>query len=141
MRNDDPVLVQVERLSRNPGDARLVTVRSSVGSVSASWCGNLEAAAGEHHIEWELDEEFRWGFNCSPATVEEPCLHQDERGVFSRGRLGLTGFESEEPFAHLELAGAVIDLGHIDGLPHGMAGTWVEINLRPEQIKIYPYRI
>lgn len=96
---------------------------------------------GEHHIEWELDEDFRWGFNCSPATVGEPCLYQDERGVFCRGRLGLTGIQAAQPFAHLELADAVIDLGHIDGLPQGMTGAWVEIDLRPEKIKIHPYQI
>ncbi|MFJ8912727.1 hypothetical protein [Amycolatopsis sp. NPDC102389] len=135
------MLVQVELFSRNPGDATLVTVRTSVGTVQAFWGGNLEAAAGAHHIEWELDEEFRWGFNCSPAAVEEECLYQDERGVFCRGRLGVTGIEAAQPFPHLELVGAVIDLGHIEGLPQGTAGAWVEINLRPEKVKIYPYQI
>ncbi|RSM59281.1 hypothetical protein DMH03_25880 [Amycolatopsis sp. WAC 01376] len=135
------MLVQVERFSRIPGDAALVTLRTSVGTVPASWGGNLKAAVGEHHIEWELDEDFRWGFNCSPAAVEEPCLYQTESGVFCRGRLGLTGIQAAQAFAHLELADAVIDLGHIDGLPQGMAGAWVEINLRPEKIKIHPYQI
>ncbi|ONF73065.1 hypothetical protein [Amycolatopsis keratiniphila] len=107
----------------------------------ASWAGNLETAAGEHHIEWELDEEFQWGANCSPAAVEEPCIHQDERGVFYRGRLGLIEIEAEPPLAHLELVDVVIDLGHIEGLPQGMAGAWVEINLKPEKIRVYPYEI
>lgn len=44
VRNDDPMLVQVERFSRNPGDAALVTVRTPVGTVAASWGGNLESA-------------------------------------------------------------------------------------------------
>ncbi|RSN31347.1 hypothetical protein DMC61_14450 [Amycolatopsis sp. WAC 04169] len=135
------MLVQVERFFRNPGDAVLDTVRTPVGTVAASWGGNLESAAGEHHVEWDLDEEFRWRFNCSLATVEEACLHQDEREVFCRGRLGLTEVEAAPPLAHLELAGAIIDLGQVDSLPQGMAGAWVEINLRPEKIKIYPYEI
>ncbi|MFD5090070.1 hypothetical protein ACFWMR_05685 [Amycolatopsis thailandensis] len=135
------MLVQVERSSQGPGDAAPVTVMTSVGTVPAFWGGNPEAAAGEHYIEWELDEEFRWGFNCSPVAVEEPRLWQNERGVFCRGRLGLTGFEGAQPFAHLELAGAMIDLGHIDGLPPGMDGEWIEINLSPEKIKIYPYQL
>jgi hypothetical protein len=41
-------------------------------------------------------------------------------------------------FAHLELSDAVIDLGHIDALSDGMAGSWVELYLEPEKIKIYP---
>ncbi|WP_052121202.1 hypothetical protein [Amycolatopsis sp. MJM2582] len=131
------MLVQVER---HPDDAGLVTVRTSVGTVPASWAGNPETATGEHHIEWELDEEFRWGSNCSPVAIEEPRLYNDEREVFYRGRLGLTEIEAAQPLAHLEMAGAVIDLGPIAGLPQGMAGTWVEINLRPEKIKIHPYQ-
>ena len=135
------MLVQVERFSRNPGDAALVTLRTPVGTGSACWAGNLEAAAGEHLVEWELDEEFRWGFNCLPAAVEQPCLYQEERGVSFRGRLGLTEMRPAPPFAHLELADAVIDLGHIEALPEGMAGAWVEIHLGPEKIKIYPYQL
>ena len=92
--NDDPVLVQVERFSGNPGDAALVTLRTPAGIVSARLAGSLEAAAGEHHVEWELDEEFRWGFNCLPAAVEQARLYQEEHGVFCRGRLGLTGIEA-----------------------------------------------
>jgi hypothetical protein len=135
------MLVQMEWFSRNPGDAVLVTLRTSVGTVSACWAGNPEAAAGEHHVEWELDEEFRWGFNCLPAAVEEPCLYQEKRGVFCRGRLGLTEIQAAQPIAHLELADAVIDLGRIEALPQGMAGAWVEIHLKPEKIKIYPYQL
>ncbi|VVJ19564.1 Uncharacterised protein [Amycolatopsis camponoti] len=135
------MLVQVERLSRTPDDVTLVTLRTPIGTVSACWAGNLEAAAGEHHVEWELDEEFRWGSNCLPVAVEEPCLRQDEHAVFCRGRLGLTGIEAAQPFAHLELADAVIDLGHVDALPPGMAGAWVEVHLGPEKITIYPYQL
>jgi len=135
------VLVEVARISPNPGDAALVTLRTSVGTVRVRWGGSREAPAGEYHVEWELDEEFRWGFNCSPAAVEEPGLYQDGRGVCCRGRLGLTGIEAAQPLAHLELAGAVIDLGHVDALPQGMAGAWVEVRLEPEKIKIYPYRL
>jgi hypothetical protein len=58
-----------------------------------------------------------------------------------RGRLGLTEMEGVQPFAHLELADALIDLGHVDAMPQGMAGAWVEIHLVPEKIKIYPYQL
>ncbi|WP_329047699.1 hypothetical protein OG738_36100 [Amycolatopsis sp. NBC_01488] len=117
------MLVEVERSSPNPGDAALVTLRTSFGTVPVCWGGSWEAAAGEYHVEWELDEEFRWGFTCLPAAVEEPRLYQDGRGVCCRGRLGLTGIAEAQPFAHLELADAVIDLGHVDALPQGMAGA------------------
>lgn len=135
------MLVEVARISPDPDDAAMVTLRTSVGTVPVRWGGSQEAAAGEHHVEWELDEEFQWGFNCLPAAVEEPRLSQDGRGVCCRGRLGLTGIEAAQPFAHLELAEAVIDLGQVDALPRGMAGAWVEIHLGPEKITIYPYQL
>jgi hypothetical protein len=81
------------------------------------------------------------GVNGVPAAVEEPCLSQDECGVFCRGRLGLTGIQAAQPFAHLKLADAIIDLGHIEALPEGMADAWVEIHLRPGKIKIYSYQL
>jgi NAD(P)-dependent dehydrogenase (short-subunit alcohol dehydrogenase family) len=30
-----------------------------------------------HDVEWELDEEFRWGLNCSPVTTGEPYARQN----------------------------------------------------------------
>lgn len=139
MRHDDPVLVQVEEVTRSADDATLVEVRTSVGSAAAHWCGDLGATPGAHHVEWELDEEFRWGLNCSQVDVEGPHLCQNERGVFFRGRLHLDGAASVPAFAHLELADAVIDLGHVDALPEGVAGSWVELHLGPENVKVYPY--
>jgi hypothetical protein len=141
VRNDDPVLVQVEGVIRSPDDAVLVEVRTSVGTVVARWCGDLEATLGAHHVEWELDEEFRWGLNCSQVEVEEPYLCQNERGVFFRSRLGLEETAPVPAFAHLELADALIILGHIDALPEGMAGSWVELHLKPEKVKVYPYLV
>jgi hypothetical protein len=141
MRHDGSVLIQVEGLTRSPDDVALVEVRTSVGTVAARWCGGPEVAPGAHHVEWELDEEFRWGLNCSQVELEEPYLSQNERWVVFRGRLGLVGTLSVPMFAHLELADAVIDLGHIDALPDGMAGSWVEVRLEPEKIKIYPYLV
>jgi hypothetical protein len=139
VRHDHPVLVQVEGVVRSADDGALVEVRTSVGTVAARWCGALDATPGAHHVEWELDEEFRWGLNCSRVEVEEPHLWQNERGVFFRGRLGLEEAASVPAFAHLELAGALIPLGHIDALPEGIAGSWVELHLGPEKVKVYPY--
>ena len=94
-----------------------------------------------HHVEWELDDDFRWGINCAQVEIEEPCLSQTERGVVFRGRLGVVGTASEPALTHLELADAIIDLGHIDALPDGMAGSWVELYLAPEKIKVYPFLV
>lgn len=141
MRHDGSVLVRVERLTRSPDGAALVEVRTSVGTAAARWCGDPELATGVHHVEWELDEEFRWGLNCSEVEVEEPSLSQSEGGVVFRGRLGVVGTGSVPAFAHLELSDAVIDLGHIDALSDGMAGSWVELYLEPEKIKVYPHLV
>ncbi len=37
------------------------------------------------------------------------------------------------------LADSVIDLGHLDALPEGMAGSWIELNPKPANVKIYSY--
>ncbi|MEO6083155.1 MAG: hypothetical protein ABIQ18_08610 [Umezawaea sp.] len=99
------------------------------------------ATLGTHYVEWELDEEFQWGLNCVRAEVEEPHLCQDERRVVLRGQLGLEGTESAQAFAYLELADSMIALGHIDALPDGMSGAWVELHLEPAKIKLYPYAL
>lgn len=117
----------------------LVEVRTPVGTVAAHWGGGLRAAPGAHHVEWELDEEFRWGLNCSRAEAGEPRLCQDERGIFFRGRLDLEATASVPAFAYLELADAVIALGHIDALPEGAAGSWVELRLEAGNVKVFPY--
>jgi hypothetical protein len=39
----------------------------------------------------------------------------------------------------LELADSVIDLGHVDTLPAGMAGSWIELNPRPANVEVYSY--
>jgi hypothetical protein len=135
------VLVHVERLTRFPDDTALVEVRTSVGTVAARWCGGPEAVPGVHHVEWELDDEFRWGINCVQVESEESCLSRTGRGVAFRGRLGVVGTASEPALMHLELADAVIDLGHIAGLPDGMAGSWVELYLALEKIKVYPFLV
>jgi hypothetical protein len=133
------MLVQVDKVTRSPDGATLAEVRTSVGTVVARWCGDLGATLGTHHVEWELDEEFQWGLNCSQVEIEEPSLRQNEHGTFFRGRLGLEKTASVQAFAHLELADAVIDLGPIDALPEGAAGSWVELHLKPETISVYPY--
>jgi len=140
-RHDDLVLVQVEGAIRSPDGTALVEVRTSVGTAIARWCGDVGATSGAHHVEWELDEEFRWGLNCSQAAVEQPRLCQNERGVFLRGRLGLEETASVPAFAHVELAGALIVLGRIDALPEGMAGSWVELHVKPDKVKVYPYLV
>ncbi|XVS62227.1 hypothetical protein ACQPYE_28695 [Actinosynnema sp. CA-299493] len=53
---------------------------------------------------------------------------QNERGVFFRGRLVLEETARATAFAQLELAGASTILGHVDALPEGMAGSWVEVH-------------
>ncbi|MFE9745476.1 hypothetical protein ACFYOT_11270 [Saccharothrix saharensis] len=131
------MLVQVEGVTRSASGAALVEVRTSVGTVTVRWCGDLEATPGAHHVEWELDEEFRWGPDCHPVDAGTPRLGQDERGAFFRGRLGLTS--STPAFAHLELADAVVDLGRVDALPDDAAGSWVEVHLEPGKVAAHPY--
>ncbi|WP_177320643.1 hypothetical protein [Lentzea waywayandensis] len=133
------MLVQVERVVRSSDDVVLAYVRTSVGLVVARWCGELEATPGAHHVEWELDEEFRWGLNCSEVEVGEPLVRENERGIFVQGQLGLEAADQGSAFAHLEFADALILLGHINGLPEGMAGSWVELHLPHEKVKVYPY--
>jgi hypothetical protein len=133
--------VQVDVIPPSVDDAASVEVRTSVGTVSARWYGDPGSAPGVHDVEWELDEEFRWGLNCSPATTEEPHVGQNGREVSFRGQLGLVGTASALALAHLELADAVIDLGRIEALPEGTAGSWVEVCLRPEKITVYPAQI
>ncbi|WP_141980936.1 hypothetical protein [Saccharothrix saharensis] len=131
------MLVHVEKVTRSPSGAALVEVRTSVGTVTARWCGDQEATSGAHHVEWELDEEFRWGLDCRRVDDEAPHLGQDERGAFFRGRLGLTS--SVPAYAHLEVADSVIDLGRVDALPDCVAGSWVEVHLEPEKVAVHPY--
>lgn len=117
----------------------MVEVRTPVGTVAAHWVADQRPVPGAHHVEWELDEEFRWGLNCSRAEVGEPRLCQNERRIYSRGRLGLEATASVPAFAYLELVDAVIALGHIDALPEGAAGSWIELRLEPENVEVYPY--
>ena len=41
--------------------------------------------------------------------------------------------------AQERLRSSVIDLGHVEALPEGMAGSWVELRLEPENVKVYSY--
>jgi hypothetical protein len=128
----------MDAIGREPDDAGLVEVRTAIGVVSARWRGEPGAAPGTHDIEWQLDEEFWWGINCTPVEAERPCLRHKGREVSFQGRLGL---DAASVLAHLELAGAVVFLGHIEALPEGAAGPWVEIHLDREKIKLYPYQV
>lgn len=134
------MLVQVDGVRSSDG-ALLAEVKTSVGTAVVRWSDDPPVTPGAHHVEWELDQEFRWGLNCFRAEVEEPRVCQDERGIVFRGRLAVEGTGSVPRFAHLELAGAVIDLGHVDGLPEGVAGSWVEIHVEPDKVKVHPYLV
>lgn len=143
------MLVQVERLTESACGAVSVEVRTSVGMVTARWRGDRDATPGEHHVEWTLDEEFRWKHNCFQTAAEEPRVRHSERAVVFRGRLMLDVAEAAdddhaapgERWATLVLGDALIMLGHIEALPDGMAGSWVELHVAPENVEIHPYLV
>ena len=116
------MLVRVERLTASACGAVLVEVHTSVGMVTARWRGDTEATRGEHHVEWTLDEEFRWGQNCFQAAAKEPRLRDGDRVVVVRGQLRLDVAEdivgdhavSGKHWANLALGNALIVLGHIE---------------------------
>lgn len=135
------MLVQVAGVVGSAGGADRVEVRTPVGTVVARWCGASRAVPGTHHVEWDLDQEFRWGLTCSPADVDSPRVRGDEHGSLFRGRLVLEATTSAPVFAHLELAGAVIALGHVDALPEGVSGSWVELHLEPGTVAVHPYLV
>lgn len=131
------MLVRVERLTESAGGAVVVEVRTSVGTVTARWRGDRTATPGAHHVEWTLDEEFRWGLNCFQTAAGEPRVRHGESAVVFRGRLMLDA--AGEQWATLVLGDALIMLGHIEALPDGVAGAWVEIHVAPENIEVHPY--
>ena len=137
------MLVQVDGLTESAGGVVSVEVRTSVGTVTARWCGDTKATPGEHHVEWTLDEEFHWGLNCFPATAEAPQVRQDERAVVFRGRLSLDDdrVEPGKPWANLALGEALIMLGSVEALPEGVAGSCVEVHVAQENVQVYRYLV
>ncbi|GAA3990970.1 hypothetical protein GCM10022247_07240 [Allokutzneria multivorans] len=130
------MLVEVIGLVVAEGGVVLAEVRTPVGAVTVKWCDEREPSLGAHQVEWELDVEFRWGQDVLRAEDRSEWLSQNEHEIAFRGRLSLA--ESEPPLAHVELAGAVIDLGHVEGVPTDLSATWVELRVPSEKVALYP---
>ncbi|MFD0574736.1 hypothetical protein ACFQ0T_42755, partial [Kitasatospora gansuensis] len=61
--DDRGVLVRTELLPLGPSGLPRVRAHTPVGSAVVVWRGDLDSAAGLHHVEWTVDEDVLWGRN------------------------------------------------------------------------------
>ncbi|MFF5225767.1 hypothetical protein [Dactylosporangium sp. NPDC000521] len=131
------MLVEVEKIAKFPWSPILAQVSTPFGRTAVRWCGDPNAAAGQHHVEWEIDEEIVWGKNAKPTSEAAAELRQGGHCVIVRGRLDVT----VDGAAVLDLAGTVILLDLAVPVPAEVAGTWVELFIQRENIALYPYNL
>ncbi|WP_405443656.1 hypothetical protein OG373_39260 [Streptomyces avidinii] len=114
-------------------------VRTEVGSAVVVWRdGAGEAAEGQHHVEWTVDEDIAWAGNTRMAAASTSEVREDGSHIVFRGRLSLT----EDGAAVLEVGGALI-LFDVDpaGTPPDYAdGPWVEVRAARSRVSVWPYR-
>ncbi len=58
------MLVEVEKIAKFSWSPVLAQVSTPVGRTAVRWCGDPDVAAGQHRVEWEIDEEIVWGQEC-----------------------------------------------------------------------------
>ncbi|MEV7278632.1 hypothetical protein [Streptomyces sp. NPDC093111] len=129
------MLVQTELMPPSETEQVMVRVHTPVGSAVAVWRGEPHDAAGQHHIEWTIGEDIRWGLNIRPALLAEPGVREEAGQVVLRGRLQL----AEDGAALLELGDSQVlfDVGS----PPPPDDTWVEIGIEADRVELYPYQI
>jgi hypothetical protein len=70
----EPMLVEVEKIDKFPWSPVVAQIQTPVGRTAVRWCGEPDAAAGQYHVEWTIDEEICWGRNAKPATEATAAL-------------------------------------------------------------------
>ncbi|MGA4979893.1 hypothetical protein [Streptomyces cinereoruber] len=127
------MLVRTELLPLSPAGLLRVRVHTPVGSAVAVWCGDLDNAAGRHHIEWTVHEDVLWGHNTWSAALAEPGVREEAGRVVLRGRLQRT----EDGAAVLEMGDSQV-LFEV-GSPPLLDSAWVEISVEADKVELYPY--
>ncbi|MFI1648496.1 hypothetical protein ACH4XT_16370 [Streptomyces avidinii] len=133
------MLVQVEPVRQPAAEPTSVRVRTEVGSAVVVWRdGAGEAAEGQHHIEWTVDEDIAWAGNTCAAAASTSEVREDGSHIVFRGRLSLT----EDGAAVLEVGGALIlfDLDPAGPPPDDADGSWVEVHAARSRVSVWPYR-
>ncbi|WP_086824241.1 hypothetical protein [Allokutzneria sp. NRRL B-24872] len=133
------MLVEVVGTVVGERGAVLAEVRTPVGAVTVRWCGDQEPSVGAHEVEWELDADFRWGHDVRRVEGRSEWLRQHQREIIFRGRSHLA--DEEPSLVHLELAGSVIDLGWVEGMPTDLPDPWVEVRVLAEKVALHPYLV
>ncbi|GAA1183934.1 hypothetical protein F4556_007543 [Kitasatospora gansuensis] len=131
--DDRGVLVRTELLPLGPSGLPRVRAHTPVGSAVVVWRGDLDSAAGRHHVEWTVDEDVLWGRNTRSAALAEPGVREEAGRVVLRGRLQLT----EDGAAVLEMGDSRV-LFEI-GSPPPPDSAWVEISVEADRVELYPY--
>ena len=134
-RQDETVLVEVERTAKFPESHLLALIRTPFGHTAVPWHGAPDAAAGQYHVEWTIDEEIIWGRNAKPAAGTAAALGQEGHCVIIRGRLNLT----LDGAAFLNVDGEQIQLDLANPIPTEASEMWIDLHLQRENIALYPY--
>ncbi|MER7764318.1 hypothetical protein [Streptomyces sp. NPDC097619] len=135
--DDREMLVRIEKLPQIPQRPMTVRAHSPVGVAVVLWCGDPEEAAGNHLVEWTVDQDILWGRNTQPAALAAPGLWQEGDRVVMRGQLHLT----EDGAAYLHVGDSSILFDLASPIPASVDRTWVEVSVEAENVALYPYRI
>lgn len=133
--DDGGILVRTEKMPQILRTAMTVRVHAPVGVAVVLWCGDPQGADGSHLVEWTVDEDIIWGHNTQAAALAEPGLREEGDRVVMRGRLHLT----EDGAAYLQMDDSPILFDLASPIPASVDKTWVEINVKADNVALYPY--
>jgi hypothetical protein len=138
-RGKDPrVLVEIEKIRRFAWSPfPVVQIKTRVGRTAVPWCGAADAPVGQYHVEWTIDTEISWGLNVQSAAEPGPAILAGGHCVIFRGRLQLT----PDGAGVLDLDGSMVLLDFAEPAPPEADGTWVQLHIGHEKIRLHPYQL
>ncbi|MBO0517210.1 hypothetical protein [Streptomyces beijiangensis] len=113
----------------------MAEVRTPVGDLTAHWCGKPDDAPGTYTVEWTIDTELAWGQNARPSPTPGPALLTGGGCTVRRGQLDVT----VDGIGVLHLGDTSVLLDLAAPLPQSAVATWVDFEVTPEEIGLYPY--
>ncbi|MEV7723453.1 hypothetical protein AB0P15_01815 [Streptomyces sp. NPDC087917] len=130
--------VEIEAVRQDPATPMTVRVRSAVGTVVVFWQGATVAVAGDHHVEWTVDEDIVWSLNAGPAPSARSELSEDGDRIVFQGRLSLT----EDGAAVLDVGGTLILFDVAGPLPpDGADGAWIQVRVGRGDVSVWPHQL
>ncbi|MEU0368699.1 hypothetical protein ABZ070_00265 [Streptomyces sp. NPDC006283] len=129
------MLVELVKVAKFPWSPWLAQIRTPYGSTAVRWRGDPAAEPGEVHVEWTVDEDFRWGQNAKPAAASGPDIRAGGHCVILQGLLSV----EEDGATVMDLGGSLILLDITGPLPENASGAWIELWVEREKISLYPY--